>query len=354
MQTQNTAYGQGAEASTATESRGAAFGTDPRPGLAFAFTGQGAQYPGMTAKLYLEHPDYRRRLDEAAEALLPYTRTSVVDLIVGADLRIHQTGFTQPALFAIEYALAATLVEAGVRPSAVIGHSIGEFAAAVVAGALTLEEAAALVAGRGAYMQYLPSGGGMLACAAPPEDLTRLMDHETDVAFGAYNGPGETVLSGEMRALERIADTLAVRGVDSTPLQVSHAFHSHQMQPMLGRYGALASGIRPGTAKLPFYSTVRGRPLGAESLDSEYWVEHVAAPVRFAQAAEWLLREERPETVVEIGPRAVLTVLMQRLSGEQALQDPSFSAPRFVAACPSVSAGAPELDAVIEGLFQAV
>lgn len=330
----------------------AAFGTGPRPGLVFAFTGQGAQYPGMTARLYLEHSAYRRRLDEAAGALLPYTRTSMVDLIVGADLRIHQTGFTQPALFAIEYALAATLVEAGVRPAAVIGHSIGEFAAAVVAGALDLDEAAALVAGRGAYMQYLPSGGGMLACSAPAADLDRLMRHEPEVSVGAYNGPLETVLSGEVRALERIADTLAARGVESTPLQVSHAFHSPQMQPMLGRYGALASGIRSGTAKLPFYSTVWGRPMGADSLDAGYWVEHIAAPVRFAQAAERLLREQRPETVVEIGPRAVLTVLMQRLVGDVAVQDPGYRAPRFVAACPSVSAGAPELDRVIEGLFQ--
>jgi acyl transferase domain-containing protein len=327
------------------------FSTSGQAGLAFAFTGQGAQYPGMTAGLYMEHPVYRRHLDEAAEALLPYTRTSVVDLIVSGDPRIHQTGFTQPALFAVEYALASTLVDAGLRPQAVIGHSIGEFAATVVSAALSLAEAAALVAGRGAYMQYLPSGGGMLACCAPPERLTGHVADEPEVGFGAFNSPRETVLSGEARALDRIADRLAACGVSSTPLQVSHAFHSPQMQPMLERYRALAVGIRPGESQLAFYSTVRGGLLCEERLDADYWVEHVAAPVRFAQAARQLLDEGKPQTVVEIGPKAVLTALMRDLA-DDAAQSSGAQAPRFVAACHGESADAGDLDGVIEGLFQ--
>jgi [acyl-carrier-protein] S-malonyltransferase len=325
-------------------------GSGYEPGLVFAFAGQGAQYPGMTLRLYLEHPTYRKHLDRAAEALLPYTRTSMVDLIQDADVRIHQTGFTQPALFAVEYALAATLLEAGVRPEAVIGHSIGEFAATVVSGALCLEEAAALVAGRGAYMQYLPSGGGMLACAAPLEDLAVLMAREPEVGVGAFNGPGETVLSGEVRALERIADRLASHGVTSTPLRVSHAFHSAQMRPMLDRYHALASGVRPGVPRLAFYSTVRGRRLEGESLDAAYWVEHVAAPVRFAPAADQLLRELRPRTIVEISPRTVLAQLLRSLPEYGA--SAADGAPRVVAACGGLSTGARDLDGVIEGLFQ--
>jgi acyl transferase domain-containing protein len=318
------------------------------PGLVFAFGGQGAQYPGMTTRLYLEHPAYHRYLDRAAEALLPYTRTSMVDLILDADVRVHQTGFTQPALFAVEYALAAVLVSSGVRPEAVIGHSIGEFAATVVAGALTLEEAAALVAGRAAYMQYLPSGGGMLACAAPLEDLVVLMAREPDVGVGAFNGPRETVLSGDVRALERIGDHLAEQGISSTPLQVSHAFHSVQMRPMLERYQILAAGVRPGVPRLSFYSTVRGRRLEGESLDAGYWAEHVTAPVRFAPAADQLLRELRPRTVVEISPRPVLAGLLRSLTEFDA------GSPRLVEACDGLAAGPADLDGVIEGIFQSV
>lgn len=318
-------------------------GIEPAPRIAFAFTGQGAQYPGMTARLYFGHDGYRRRLDAAAEALRPYTGTSITDLIVRGDLRVHQTGFTQPTMFAVEYALAATLLDAGVRPVAVIGHSIGEFAAAVVAGALSLDDAALLVAVRGAYMQYLPSGGGMLAVRAAPEQLEQFVRREAKVGFGAFNGPRATVLSGDLGALERIQDELAALNVLARPLQVSHGFHSPLMQPMLQRFARVASRVPPRAPKLPFYSTVRGRRLLNEALGALYWTEHISAPVRFAQATQRLLAEQGLDTVLEIGPKPVLAKLIKAMAGDDG--------PACVPVCRSEDTDAAALAALIADLL---
>jgi acyl transferase domain-containing protein len=318
-------------------------GADPTPRIAFAFTGQGAQYPGMTARLYLGHDGYRRHLDAAAEALRPYTGTSITDLIVRGDLRVHQTGFTQPSMFAVEYALAATLLDAGIRPVAVIGHSIGEFAASVVAGALDLDDAALLVAVRGAYMQYLPSGGGMLAVRATPEDLEEFVAREPKVGFGAFNGPRATVLSGDLPALERIHEELSRRKVVARLLQVSHGFHSPLMQPMLQRFARVATRVPPSPPRLPFYSTVRGRRLLNEALGALYWTEHISAPVRFAQAAQRLLAEQELDTVLEIGPKPVLTNLFKALNSEDG--------PACVPVCRGEDTDAAALAAVISELL---
>jgi [acyl-carrier-protein] S-malonyltransferase len=312
------------------------------PRIAFAFTGQGAQYPGMTTRLYIGHDGYRGHLNDAAEALRQYTGTSIVDLIVSGDLRVHQTGFTQPAIFAVEYALAATLLEAGVRPVAVVGHSIGEFAAAVVSGALSLDDAALLVAVRGAYMQYLPSGGGMLAVRADPEAVADLVEGEPQVGFGAFNGPRATVLSGALDGLDRIHEELGRRGVTSRQLQVSHGFHSPLMRPMLQRFARVASRVSAGTPRLPFYSTVRGRKLLGEALDALYWTEHISAPVRFGQAVQQLLAKEDPQVVLEIGPRPVLTNLIRAVCGKDG--------PNCVAVCRSENTDAAALAGLIDEL----
>ncbi|MEV6398582.1 beta-ketoacyl synthase N-terminal-like domain-containing protein [Streptomyces sp. NPDC051907] len=292
-----TAYAEGAE----------------EPVVAFAFTGQGSQYPRMTAGLYERSAVYRTFLDEASKALQPYTVTPVHETILAGDPVVHRTGATQPALFAVQYALARTLMELGVRPAAVVGHSIGEFAAAVVAEALDLADAARLVAVRGAYMQQLPEGGGMLATRARPAEAAALVADEPSVGVGALNGPGATVLSGGLDALGRIRARLEERGLACTPLKVSHAFHSPLMAPMLGRFERVAARIPGGRPRLPFHSTVRGRLLGpGEELDAAYWTEHVSATVRFEQAVASLC--ERPPThIVEIGPKPVLSALIRRI-----------------------------------------
>lgn len=293
---------------------------DNPSGYVFAYTGQGSQYPSMTARLWQEHPGYRGHLDEASEALAPHVGASVTELLTTGDARIDRTGFTQPAVFAVEYALTATLADAGVRPGAVIGHSIGEFAAAVAAGALGLAEAAYLVARRGALMQRLPAGGGMLAVGGPPEECAPELAAEPGVGIGAFNGADATVLSGDAEALDRIAARLAGRRVRHTRLKVSHAFHSALMEPMLGEYRLVAETVRPAVPELPFFSTVRGRRLApGEPLGADYWVEHVASPVRFVQAATELLESGPARTtealaVVEIGPKPLLAKLIGRLA----------------------------------------
>ncbi|MET7800282.1 acyltransferase domain-containing protein [Streptomyces decoyicus] len=282
---------------------------------AFVFTGQGCQHPGMTAGIYMHSTGYRGYLDEAADVLRPYTGLSVVDLILSGDRRIHRTAFTQPALFAVQYALARTLEEAGVRPVAVLGHGIGEYAAATAAGALPLADAAKLVALRGAFMQYLPaSNGGMMATCAAPYEATEAIAGEPGVVIGAINAARATVLSGELAGLERVRARLEERGIRCTMLEVSHSFQSPLMEPMLPRFEAVARRLPGGAPRLPYYSTVHGR-LTTQPLYAPYWSRQITAPVRFADAARQLLDQETPSHVVEIGPKVVLTPFVRRMGG---------------------------------------
>ncbi|MFE3519534.1 acyltransferase domain-containing protein [Streptomyces sp. NPDC059166] len=281
---------------------------------AFVFTGQGSQHPGMTSGLYLNSTGYRAFLEEADAAITQWTKQSVVKMILSDDPGVHRTAMTQPALFAVEYALARTLEEAGVRPVAVLGHGIGEFAAATVAGALTLPDAAKLVSMRGAFMQYLPPGGGMLATCVTPYEAAELVAGEPDVGISAINAAKAIVLSGDRTALERIEARLAERGIRCRHLAVSHAFHSPLMAPVVPKFEAIVRRVPGGAPKLPFYSTVHGR-LTTEPLLAPYWTEQITAPVRFADAARSLLAQQTPTHVVEIGPQAVLTPYLRRMGG---------------------------------------
>ncbi|MEV7995891.1 beta-ketoacyl synthase N-terminal-like domain-containing protein [Streptomyces sp. NPDC086077] len=283
-----------------------------RTRTAFLFTGQGSQYPRMTAALYERSPLYRAFLDEADAALLPHTGRSVRDLALAGDEAVHSTRWTQPALFAVGYALGRTLMELGVRPGMLLGHSVGEFAAAVLARALPLEGAARLVAARGALMQELPAGGGMLAVRAAHTDLRARIESEPRVGVAAVNGPAATVLSGDLTALERIGAALEAEGVTTRGLQVSHAFHSPLMEPMLARFAEIADGTGGSVPEIPLYSTVRGRVLDGEAMDAAYWVEHVSATVLFADAAGALLAAG-PTHLVETGPQPVLSGMVRRL-----------------------------------------
>lgn len=308
---------------------------------AFVFTGQGSQHPGMTAGLYFNSTGYRGYLDEVSAALQPYTKLSVVEMILGGDPRIHQTAFTQPALFAVEYALARTLEETGVKPVAVLGHGIGEFAAATVAGALTLGDAAKLVALRGAFMQYLPSGGGMMATCAAPYEAAELTATEPRVGISAINAARATVLSGEVAGLERIQAQLEARGIACRHLTVTHAFNSPLMEPMLAKFESVARRLSGSAAALPFYSTVHGR-LTTKPLYAAYWTEQITAPVRFADAARALLAQQTPTHVVEIGPRVVLTPFLRRMGG--------LDGPQCLSVCRGPESDAVDLAGVISAL----
>ncbi|MFG2345459.1 type I polyketide synthase [Streptomyces phaeochromogenes] len=285
--------------------------TEP-PLTAWLFTGQGAQYPGMGARLYRESALFRRHLDGVDTALLPHTGRSIRDLLLSGDPAVRRTGWAQPALFAVGHALGAALTEIGVRPALLLGHSVGEFAAAVHAGALPLEDAARLVAVRGSLMEQLPDGGGMLAVHASADRLRDLVEREPLVGFAALNGPRSTVISGDLAALDRIAESRELDGVRMRRLEVSHAFHSPLMRPALEAFRRVAEQVAGGTPRLPFYSTLRGKRLESEQLDASYWTEHIEAPVLFADAAAQLL-DERPTHLLELGPRPVLTALARRL-----------------------------------------
>ncbi|MFE6359069.1 type I polyketide synthase [Streptomyces sp. NPDC057806] len=288
-------------------------GRRPAPSVAFAFTGQGAQHPGMAAAWYRSCPAYARHLDALDELLAPHTGRSVRDLLLEGDADVHRPRLAQPALFAIGHAMAATLAEAGIRPSYVLGHSIGEFAAACVAGALDPADAARLVARRGKLMETLPEDGGMLAVSLDAAEVEPLLAERRRLGLAAVNGPGRTVVAGDRGELAALADRLTERKVAVRPLAVSHAFHSPLMLPVVEEFRRACADVPVRRADLPFFSTVHGRELtGEEFLDADYWARQITAPVRFAEAARGLFATGVTH-VVEIGPAAVLTGLLARL-----------------------------------------
>ncbi|GGL05846.1 type I polyketide synthase [Streptomyces flaveus] len=278
---------------------------------AFLFTGQGSQYPRMTAGLYQESPLYRRFLDEADDALLPHTGRSVRDLILTGDEEVHLTRWAQPALFAVGWALGRTLGELGVEPDLLLGHSVGEYAAACLAGVFPLDDAARLIAARGELMQQLPDGGGMLAVLAGREELAERLAEEPEVGIAVVNGPRATVLSGDLMALQRIDKELDRDRIRTRMLRVSHAFHSYLMEPMLEKFAEVARDVG-GVPRLPLYSTLYGRVLDDEPMDADYWVAHVRRPVLFADAAAQLLAAG-PTHTVEVGPSPVLSSMIRKL-----------------------------------------
>ncbi|WP_329562420.1 type I polyketide synthase [Kitasatospora sp. NBC_01266] len=280
-----------------------------QPVVAFVFTGQGCQYPGMTAGLHRESAGYRQHLAAVDQALGAHLGFSVAELITSGAERIHDPLTSQPALFAVGYALARTLIDLGVRPAAVTGHSLGEIAAATIAGALDLDTAAELVVVRAEAMEAT-APGGMLAVRAGLAELTELLLDEPELAVAAVNGPKDTVLSGSTAALARIEAALTARGIRGRALRVSRAFHSPLIAPAAERLRELTVGA--AVPAVPLASTRRGQLLGAELMDGHYWAGHAAEPVRFAEAVTALAAQAAPTHLVEIGPRRQLLSLVRR------------------------------------------
>ncbi|WP_342379999.1 amino acid adenylation domain-containing protein [Myxococcus stipitatus] len=292
------------------------------PRVVFLYPGQGAQYAGMARQLHESAPVFREALERCEALLRPHLDVPLTSLLFPGpgddEARVHQTRYTQPALFAVAHALTELWAAWGVKPDAVLGHSVGEYAAARVAGVMGLEDALRLLALRGQLIQALPLDGAMFALMEEEATVREALRAEPSVAVAAINGPRHVVISGERGAVERVVQALEARGVEGRALQVSHAFHSPLMEPMLDGFEQAASRVAFQAPRLPLISNLTGAPLGAAPTAHD-WRRHVREPVRFFQSIQHVARQGAP-LFVELGPHDTLLGMAKRCVPEGAAE----------------------------------
>jgi len=309
--------------------------------VGFVFSGQGSQRAGMGAGLYAASPVFAGVFDRVCGLLEAELGVPVRDVVLGAgdDARADQTVFAQAGLFAVQAGLVAVLAGCGITPDAVAGHSVGEVAAAWAAGVVSLEDACALVAARGRLMQALPAGGAMTAVAATEAEVTAAVEGVAGVSVAAVNGPQAVVISGDAAVVAAVAEGFAGRGVRVKPLRVSHAFHSHRMDPVLEELGRAAGGLQYAPPRIPWACGVSGELVTAA--DAGYWAAQAREPVRFADAVA-TLAAQGVSVFVEVGPDGTLSAL-----GPAALDGAGAGAAVFV---PVLRPGRPAAEAVAGAL----
>jgi amino acid adenylation domain-containing protein len=288
------------------------------PPVAFLFPGQGAQFVGMAAETYAGEPVFREALDRCAESLRPHLGIDIRSTLypspqteAEANERLRQTAVTQPALFAIEYALAQLWMSWGVRPAAMFGHSVGEFVAACLADVFSLDDALMLVALRGRLVQSMPPGW-MLAVRMAEADVLPLLGPE--LALAAVNGPSQCVVSGPADAVAALQTRLGEQEIVCRPLATSHAFHSPMLEPVLDRFAAAVAGVKRNSPTIPFLSCVSGTWINPEqAIDPSYWAAHLRQTVRCADALGTLAADGH--VLLEVGPGRTLTNLARHQTG---------------------------------------
>lgn len=278
--------------------------------IVFMFTGQGSQYMGMGRQLYESQPTFRKTLDYCDQLLQPLLGKSILSVLYpdpGIDSPINETVYTQPILFALEYALAKLWQSWGIEPTAVMGHSVGEYVAACVAGVFSLDDGLKLIAHRAQLMQTLPACGKMVAIfASETQVAAAIASLDNRVSIAAINGPKNTVISGHQDAVQTVIKHLEAEGVEYKPLSVSHAFHSPLIEPILEDFERIAKEVQYSTPLVLLISNLTGKPVaGTEIACAEYWKRHVREAVKFSESIQ-TLHEQDYQLFVEIGPHPVL------------------------------------------------
>jgi amino acid adenylation domain-containing protein len=295
----------------------------PHP-VVFMFPGGGAQYVNMGYELYREEPTFREQVDLCVGLLEPHLGFDLREYLYVGDgqteghvVRLRRPVYALPALFVTEYALARLWMSWGVEPAAMIGHSLGEYVAACVAGVLPLDDALALVAERARMMQELPEGA-MLAVPLPEAEVKGLLG--AGLSLAAVNGPSRCVVSGRVEAVQELERRLTEKGVACRRLQTSHAFHSEMVEPLLERFAERVGRVRLQPPRIPYISNLTGGWItAAEATDPAYWARHLREAVRFADGLEELSKDSQ-RLLLEVGPGQTLSTLAKQYKSAQALQ----------------------------------